>query len=270
MSGETDRIITSLKQFGLDNDESKIYLTLLENNDLSALELSRLVKIARTRVYRILDKLVEKRLVILKQVSSGFRFVADDPDRIEELVIQKEVEVQELKNGVVDLVKEMKKMVGRAKSNSKILYYQGQRGLSQVNWNLLRANGEVLSYEVATADAYMPQVEAEKLREAIVNNKILIRTITNKIKIEPFTKVAELKNYWQIRSVEEKALKIAGDVFIYNDVYAWCQYLGGGEIFCVEIYNENMATMQKQLFESLWKKARQMKIVGMEGKTELL
>ena len=266
MSEETDKIISGLKQYGLDNNEASIYLKLLENSDLSALEISRLLKIARTRVYRILDKLIDKRLVILKQASSGFRFMADDPGRIEDLVIQKEVELQDLKNGVVELVEDMKKMVGRAKSNSKVVYYQGQRGLSQVNWNLLRASGEVLSYEVATADAYLPQVEAEKLREAIVQNKILIRTITNKTKIEPFTKVTKLvENYWQIRSVDEKVLKVSEDVFIYNDVYVWCQYLGGEEVFCVEIYNENLATMQKQLFESLWKVSTKMKTVGNEG-----
>jgi len=266
MSEETDKITTSLKHYGLDSDESIIYLTLLENSELSALEISRLVKIARTRVYRILDKLIEKRLVILKQASSGFRFVADDPGRIEELVTQKEVEVQELKNGVVELIDDMNKIVGRAKSNSKVLYYQGQRGLSQVNWNLIKAKGGILSYEVATADAYMPKLEAEKMREAIVKNEIMIRSITNKTRIEPFTKVTELvEKCWEVRSVEEKILKVTGDVFIYNDVYAWCQYLGEGEVFCVEIYNEKMAQMQRQLFESLWRISTKMNFVGNEG-----
>ena len=257
-------------KYGLEIDDAKVYLNLLENSESSALEISRGVGMARTRVYRILDKLVQKRLVVLKQANSGYRFVAGDPGRVEELITQKEVEVQELKNGVVELVEDMKSMVGMAKSNSKVLYYQGQRGLSQVNWNLLRAESGLLSYEIATADAYLPLVEAEKLRQGIVDRKVMIRTITNKTKIEPFTKVRELaKSYWQVKNIDEKVLKINADVFVYNDVYTWCQYAGGGEVFCVEIYNENMANMQRQLFESLWMRAKQMKIIGVEGEARV-
>jgi predicted transcriptional regulator len=269
MSGETDRLIAKLNQFGLEVDDARIYLTLLEKGESSALQISRTLGIARTRVYRILDKLIDKRLVILKQASSGFRFVVGDPGRIEDLVIQKEVEVQELKNGVVELIEDMKGMVGRAKSNSKILYYQGQRGLSQVNWNLLKTDGEVLSYEVATADAYIPQLEAEKLRKQMVDNKITVRTITNKIRIEPFTEVVGLTDLWGIRSVDPKVLDIKEDVFIYNNVYTWCQYLETGDVFCVEIYNEKMANMQRQLFENMWNVARKMKVVSAQGEAVL-
>ena len=84
--------------------------------------------------------------------------------------------------------------VDSGKSGSKILYYRGQEGLSQVNWNLLRAKGEYLSYEIATADTYLPQVEAEKLRQAIVEKKIMVRTMTNKTRQEPFTEVLEIVN----------------------------------------------------------------------------
>jgi len=270
MSGQTDKIINSLKQYGLDVDEARVYLNLLENNESSALEISRSMGIARTRVYRILDKLVQKRLVILKQASSGFRFVADDPGKLEEMIVQKEVEVQGLKNDVVELVGNLNNIAGQAKSNSKVLYYQGQRGLSQVNWNILRARNGLLSYEIATADAYLPLVEAEKLRQGIVDRKVMIRTITNKTKIEPFTKVRELaKSYWQVKNIDEKVLKINAEVFIYNDVYTWCQYLGREEIFCVEIYNQNMANMQRQLFENLWQQSRVMRIVGEEGEARV-
>lgn len=42
---------------------------------------------------------------------------------------------------------------------------------------------------------------------------------------------------------------------IYNDVigiYSWHE----GEVFGVEIYNEKVATMHKQLFEIVWKIAK--------------
>lgn len=271
MSEETDKINNGLKGFGLESDDIKVYLCLLENRELSALDVSREVGIARTKVYRILDRLIAKRLVILKQASSGFRFVADEPAKIENLLMEREVELEELKNNLPLMIEKMNNLAGEARSGSKVLYYQGQKGLSQVNWNLVNAKGEFLSYEVATADAYLPHLEAEKLRVAITEKKIMIRTITNKEMIEPFTKVTGLvRDCWQVKNIDKDILNITEDVFIYNDVYAWCQYLGGGEVFCVEIYNQRMADMQRQLFEQMWKIARMMKVVSDEGEVRLV
>jgi len=269
MSGETDRLIVKLNQFGLEVDDARIYLTLLEKGESSALQISRTLGIARTRVYRILDKLIDKRLVILKQASSGFRFMADEPSRMKNLLIEKEAELQDLKINLPEIVESMKGLMGQAKSGSKVLYYEGQRGLSQVNWNLVNATTDLLSYEVATPDVYLPKSESEKLMEEMVKKKIMVRTITNKTKILPFTNVEGMVDYWQIKSIDKKKLEIFEDVFIYNDVYTWCQYRSKEEIFCVEIYNEKMANMQRQLFENMWNVARKMKVVSVQGEAVL-
>ena len=78
-----------------------------------------------------------------------------------------------------------------------------------------------------------------------------------------------VKNWWQLRYVSEKILLIRADVFIYNDVYAVCNYLDGGDIFCFEIYNENVAQMQREIFEELWKEAKEMEIVSDEGEARI-
>lgn len=270
MSEQTDKLKNRLKKFGLEKEMVDIYLCLLKTGESSALTISREIGMARTKVYRILDKLIDMRLVMLKKMNGGFRFVADDPGRIEELVVQKEIEVEEMKASLPIVVEGMNQLVQQSRAGSQVLYYQGQRGLSQVNWNLLRAKGEVLSYEVATADAYLPQKEAEKLRQGLVDHRIVVRTITNLTKLGPFTEIARLvKDFWDIRSIDKKVLEITADVFIYNDVYTWCQYLGKGEVFCVEIYNDNMAKMQRQIFENLWKGARMMKKVGEKGEVRI-
>lgn len=64
MSEQTDSLILLLKPFGITSEEIKIYLNLLEENTLSALSISRNLHISRTKVYRLLDKLIEKQLVI--------------------------------------------------------------------------------------------------------------------------------------------------------------------------------------------------------------
>ena len=270
MSGQTDNLFGLLEPFGLDQEEAKIYLELLEKKVATALGLSRSLSIGRTKVYRILDRLMEKELVVQQLDSGGFKFIASEPKQLELLLVKKEAELMSLKKTLPQVVEMLQTKVDSGKSGSKILFYRGQEGLSQVNWNMLKAKGEFLSYEVATADAYISQSEAEKLRQEIVKKKIIVRTLTNKTHQKPYTEVVEMvKNWWQLRHISKNTLLIRADIFIYNEVFAVCNFLDGGDVFCFEIYNENVAQMQREIFEDLWKGAKEMKMIGESGEARI-
>jgi len=103
-----------------------------------------------------------------------------------------------------------------------------------------------------------------------VDRKIGIRTLTNLKKIPSWTSVSEMiEKYWEVRHVPENQLKIKFEVLIYNDVYVMYRY-DGKEVFCVEIYNQELADMQRQTFEYMWRKAKKFKVVDDRGKAELV
>ncbi|MFA6005784.1 MAG: helix-turn-helix domain-containing protein [Patescibacteria group bacterium] len=270
MSDQTDNAIALLKPFGLSTEEAQIYLDLLEKKSATALSISRSIHIGRTKVYRILDKLIEKRLVLQKFETAGFKFIANSPSQFDLLLAEKERELVALKSSLPKTVQTLEQYVGSNKPGSQILFYRGERGLSQVNWNLLHAKHELLSYEVATADAYMPQKEAEELRKGLVENKIFIRSLTNSKIVKPFTNVLELIAHWcELRHLSPSVLTITQDIFIYNNVYAVCNYLDDGDIFCFEIYNSHLATMQKEIFENLWNQGKKMLLLDKHGSCAL-
>ncbi len=114
----------------------------------------------------------------------------------------------------------------------------------------------------------MDQEEAEKLRQRFVNNKIKIRTLTNANIVEPYTKVTELvEKYWDIRHLDPKDKPFQFEILIYNDVYCMYKYTGN-DIFCVEIHSQELADMQRQLFEYLWSGAKKFKILDEHGKAQ--
>jgi len=256
MSEQTDNLTTLLEPFGLTAEEAQVYLVLMEYGKLSALDISRKLHMGRTKVYRILDKLIGYELAINEYDEVGFKFVASPPEKLTLLIARQEGEVAALKQSLPEIQDKLTQLAGGGEPGSKVLYYRGMRGLSQVNWNLLETKGELLSYEVETADLYMPHEEAERLRLALVDQKIFIRSISNMTELKPFTAIKELMDYTQMRSIDPSVLTIKADVFIYNDVYALCHYLQDGDVFCVEMHNQELATMQKQLFENLWQQAR--------------
>lgn len=269
MSTQTDSLISLLKPFGLSPEESLVYLTLLEKGNLSALSISRLVHLARTKVYRLLDSLITKGLVATQTSTSGFKFIANHPSQLELLLSDREQQLISLKSSLPNLISTLETTANSSPSISKILYYQGTKGLSQVNWNLLNAHGQFFSYEVVTAESYMPHAEAENLRKHLSEKKITVTTITNQTSFKPFTDISEIINYWQISYIPKEILNITTDIFIYNNVYAVCNYLDNGDIFCFEIYNQRLADFQKQIFQNFWSQSKPLTLIGSHGQAEL-
>ncbi len=253
MSDQTDKLSLLLKPFGLDTEESKIYLNLLENNTSSALTISRNLHLGRTKVYRILDKLIDKQLVIQQYDDAGFKFKANHPSQLDHLLTKKEIELSTLRQSLPETLSILENYNNTDKPGSQVLYYRGQEGLSQVNWNLLKANGEFLSYEISNADAYLPHREAEKLRQQLIDNKIFSRTlVNNEENFKSFSQVKGLEKFQQINVISPKILTIKTDIFIYNDIFTICHYLEDKDIFCLEMKNEYLVNMQKEMFENLW------------------
>jgi len=255
MSEQTDNLNFLLKPFGLTSEESFIYLNLLENGTSSALKISRQINIARTKVYRILDKLIEKQLVVQQYSQNGFKFKANHPSKLNQLITQKEIEISSLKQSLPQTIDLLEKHINLNHPQSQILYYQGQDGLSQVNWNLLNAKNEFLSYEVNLAEAYLSHSEAEKLRQELINKKIISKTLMNKKNLQKYSQVPDVRIFEQIRYISPEILTIKSDIFIYNDIFTICHYLDNHDIFCLEIKNQFLVDMQKQIFENLWLQA---------------
>lgn len=260
MSEQTDNLNFLLKPYGLTSEESSIYLNLLESGTSSALKISRHTNMARTKVYRVLDKLIQKQLVVQEYNRNGFKFKANHPSKLNQLITQREVEISTLKQSLPQTVELLEKHINLSHPQSQVLYYQGRDGLSQVNWNLLNAKKEFLSYEVNIAEAYLPHSEAEKLRQELINKNISSRTLMNQKNLPHFSQIEKKDIFQKIRFVSPKILTIKSDIFIYNDIFTICHYLDNQDIFCIEMKNQYIVDMQKQLFELLWQQSPPLKL----------
>lgn len=270
MSEQTDNYVKLLTPFGLNELEAEIYLLLVRKGVLSALQISREIHAARTRVYRILDKLIEKKMVTVNLDDMGKKFEANSYQELEILLVQKEAEVARLKQSLPETFNQLAQLWGKAETSSKVLYYKGKDGLAQVTWNSLRASDLLRIYEVEQdMSAFLDEKFSEKVRQELVDRQITTHQLTNKKRIEPHTKVAELpRKFWQVRYLDPKKLGMQFECLIYNDVFALYNFKGEDQ-FCVEIYNDKLATMQKQIFDFVWKNSKPMRIIGEEGEAIL-
>lgn len=270
MSDSPDNLEKQLQQFGLSESEVKIYLHLLKKGKGTALALSKDLKIARTKVYRIIEKLMTKGLVLERVEGYGKKFVAQSPEKFLEIVNKKERDLSLLQMSAPSIVNQLKSLEPQISPETKILHYRGVEGLKQVVWNTTKTQDIFRIYEIGNSmTEFLPQSFAERVRlEFTKKPKIRLKQLTNLKKIENFTEITEHVNQWEGRHIPKSILDIKVEVQIYNDCYSMYEYTKE-EVFIVEIYNQELADMQKQVFDLAWEAAKPMKVIDPRGETIL-
>ncbi|OGK62769.1 hypothetical protein A2334_00965 [Candidatus Roizmanbacteria bacterium RIFOXYB2_FULL_38_10] len=270
MFNQTDNLINLLKPYGIAEEEAEIYLLLLEEGYLSALAISRKLHVGRTKVYRILDKLREKQLVAQKLDDLGLKFGTTSLLTLSQLLTRKEAELATLKNNLSTLLPQLEVVASHAKTKTKILYYSGKKGLEQVTYNSLSAKGTLRTIEVYKMTKFLDDNFSEKMRGLFAQRRIHVKQLSNVKEFKNWTKVKEFAStYWQARYIDPKDLRTTCEALIYNNVYALYNFTGR-DVFCVEIYNEYLANMQKQIHEFMWNHAKKMKLLSPYGAAKVI
>ena len=173
MSDQTDKSAAMLQELGLEKVEATIYLTLNSSTSSTALELSKKLRIARTKVYRILDKLIDYKLVIKVPGERGLKFKAAPPSNLELLVIKQENKAKSLRESLEETVYYLQANSSASGYQSQINYYNGIEGLKQITWNSLHATDHIRIFEIRDMSAFLDFGFAEKVRDELTKRKNL-------------------------------------------------------------------------------------------------
>lgn len=60
---------------------------------------------------------------------------------------------------------------------------------------------------------------------------------------------------WKARYLPPEILSIKHSTVVYDDVIAYYNWVDG-EVFGIELYNQEIANHQRQMFEILWEKSQ--------------
>ena len=150
------------------------------------------------------------------------------------------------------------------KSEVKVIHYDGAEEVKQLLWNSLSPNdGKVYSFGYRTLREAVGRNFVEKWWTESVRRNIINFILTNPKSSEiknsyktlddkAFKQFGTSKsNVWRERVLPGKVFKIRYETFIYNNVFAVVQWKKG-DIFGVEIYNQEVADQEKEIFKVLW------------------
>ncbi len=253
-----------LEKFGLSKGQAKIYLLLVTYKELRIQEIVRLAHIPRSSVYENLKKLYE--LGIAEEIiENSFKKIR--PYSVGAMRHGLDERMLELKRLTSDLEKLEKSLalatVNKANSSTVVRYYKGRSGARQLYWNTLKAKNTIYVMSDWGRGRYVGMKFYERFvaesRERGIKEKVLINpTAANLESIRVYTypgsPISRTK-LADIRAIDEKNIKIKGDVLMYDDIYANV-YLKNVEINGFEIDSSQFVETQRSIFESLWETAK--------------
>jgi sugar-specific transcriptional regulator TrmB len=120
--------LSILQQAGLTEGEAKVYLALLKTGFTTTGPLIDKARVAKSIIYQILDKLIEKGLVSYAIKNNVKHFKAEDPGKIIEFLEKKQEELLQKTKEIKQYLPELEKLRKKEEETS-IQVYEGFKGV---------------------------------------------------------------------------------------------------------------------------------------------
>jgi sugar-specific transcriptional regulator TrmB len=235
-----------LNRYGLNDKEARIYMALLAHNELTIHKLADKTDINRTTLYPITDELVKKGIIGEFKGKNGAHFIASNPEALLK-------RLDTLKEDFKTALPEFQDIEKRSKFAPDVFYYKGREGyLTVLDETLNSKVGEIL-YLGSAQD--LNEVVTQKYAEEVyiptrVKKNIYFRQIVTP---DEFSKNSSASDNKELRKTKFllKDFSSTANMIIYGNKVAYFSSIK--ELICVVIESEEIAGLEKEKFEVMWK-----------------
>jgi sugar-specific transcriptional regulator TrmB len=246
---------STLKEAGLTEGEIKVYLALLERGLSTSGPIIETSGIARSIIYQILDKLMQKGLVSCITKEKTRYFQASDPQKIVEYIDERERKLLENKKKVEKMLPQLflqQKMSPKSVAN----FYVGFKGIRTAHEHSYQKLKKGEEYVYLGVPAYQPEEQhlywqRDHIRRAKIG--ITTRMLFNK---GTDKKIIANRNSFRLCEAREMNAEIKSPAcfMVYKDTTLIV--MQHPESFAVEIVNQQVADSFMAYFEYFWKNAK--------------
>lgn len=249
-----------LSSLNVPADIAEIYVTLKLNGPQTLSALSRLTKIERTKLYRLVDGMLDSNLFEI-ETESKRNLVSAAPVENLQLLVQKKIDEANSAQKQFNSIKELFNSTQLKAGNTKVKVYRGVEGIRQVQWNQLRCKKkEILSImnnpinDIVGYQFFVSWVN--KANQKAIKFKLLHSAnfttqcdewYKNHAKYEP-PKLKDDKH----KLIYPFQFKIETNVDIWDDTVVFYNWDNPDDIYAIEIESKEIANIHRQNFEMLW------------------
>lgn len=255
MSTDVGAIRTYFAKLGLDAEIADIYLALHTHGPQSISQLSRNARVERTRIYRLIDQLMDSHLIELESHNTRGTLKAAPIANLHILITQKEQELKSLQDEL-GLIEQVLSRNSLSSPVTRVQFYEGSEASKQIRHNMLHANTELLSVlykdiaqesDPAVADRWLKNASEQKLRVRIIYDKQHKQTMQR-------SQSNTFPDTWQVRYVSSQVFPVTHSITTYDDVVASLHW-HDNQLYGLEVYGADTASAQRAFFELLWERS---------------
>lgn len=238
-----------LQDVGLQEKEAKVYLAALELGKGTAQQIALKAGLKRPTTYVIMDDLMQQGLVSSFYEGKKQYFVAENPERLVDLLQQQKQEVEKKQAQLKALLPQLQSINNRQTNKPVVKYYEGREGvIAMVQECTKSAYGQeiCMAYSRDAIESVFDGKTLEKFRQDRLGQNIKVRALytssTDEVKDVSRTSAVKLS---------QEELPIDCDVAIYNDKVRIASLKN--RIVGVVIEDKEIAKAFKALYELAWK-----------------
>mgnify|MGYP001559416004 CR=1 FL=1 len=240
-----------LQLIGLSERESRVYIELLGLGSTTTSRLIRKTGIASSKIYDVLEKLIQKGLVTFIIKNNKRNFQATNPEKLINLIKEKE-EI------IAEILPSLKEKFVKTKEEVRAEIYKGKEGWKSIFEDILREKNDVLfigfGFKARESLPYYMNHFYEKLQNNNQKLKILLVYNNETIKLK---KVFGIHKNIKVRFLPEKITNLMS-IYVYSDKVVIIPITSSIETSpeLVLIRSKESADSYRQYFEWLWDLAR--------------
>jgi len=241
----------TLKEIGLTNAEAKVLIELYKVDSATVSDLAEQTKIYRTNIYDILESLITKGLVSYITKANKRYFQASKPQKLLEVVKEKEARLQQQEKEVQSLVNNLLTLNKAKKEELRAEIYQGKEGLKTLLNNILNEQKDYACFGYsAVSEKILPiffkhwhkQRIKLKIKRRLLAKEQMRNTLAVKI---PLTETRYIQDEYNTPI----------SIMIYGDK-VWVLIPSGNENISLLVESKKLAQSLLNSFEQLWKIAK--------------
>lgn len=243
-------IQTILKNFGLNDKEIAVYLSLVELGASPVRTIAAKSKVNRGTTYDILKALQKQGLVSFYDTQTHQHFVAEPPEKLISAIHDKQQDLESVKKQIQDSLPELKSIFEKEGGRPVIKLYEGYKGVRFILEDVLqttKASSDKLYYGYSSAD-----VRSELYKGYPEFNK-------DRLKAKVANKIISFGQGGELVGLDERKW-IPGEhgsptyILIYAGKVAMISKSASGEPVGVIIEDAGLYKTQKMIFEFNWSK----------------
>ena len=253
---QKSNITQTLEELGLSENEALLYHICLKHPQSTVKELGVHSPFPRTMLYHVLKQLIRRGLVSTSKDQWRTVFIAESPEKLYDLLRQKEKEFEKQGQAIRGLIPQLKNKYRFSAQQPSMRIFEGVEEYKKALEDIIISRPKIIfSYE--TPEKKRPALEIREINEGRrIAKKIEKRILFFKNK-ETLKKISKstYNDFTQWRSMKKKHLEnFNADLTLYDGKLLYTNY-SKHEPKALIIEDTALYDMQKNIFLLLWQEA---------------